>query len=92
MVNGKTDMTTTMPNPTLLHIKRAVAKILLQYALDNTHEKPRLAQRDMAEITGADWQTVHASLNDLKDEGAIRFDGRRIIINRELLQAVIAAV
>jgi|WetSurMetagenome_2_1015567.scaffolds.fasta_scaffold811561_1 DNA-binding GntR family transcriptional regulator len=84
-------MTTMTRNKTLRNIKGMIAKIILQNALDKTPGKPRLAQRDMAEITGTDWQTVHASLNVLRDEGAIKIEGHRIIINKELLQAAIAA-
>jgi hypothetical protein len=90
MVKQETDMTTMTYNRTLQDTKGKVAKIILQNALDNTPGKPRLAQRDMAEITGADWHAIHASLNDLKNEGAIKIEGNRIIINRELLQAAIA--
>jgi hypothetical protein len=85
-------MTTMTYNQTIQDTKGKVAKIILQNALDHTPGKPRLAQRDMAEITGADWQAIHASLNDLKNEGAIKIEGNRIIINRELLQAAIAGV
>ena len=83
-------MTTMTYNQTLQNTKGKVAKIILQNALDDNPGKPRLAQRDMAEITGTDWHTVHASLNNLKNEGAIKIEGNRIIINRELLEAAIA--
>jgi hypothetical protein len=67
------------------YLRKSVAKILLEYAQDGTPGRGRLAQRDIAELAGTDWETVHASLMYLQQEKAIRIEGHRIIINKELL-------
>jgi CRP/FNR family transcriptional regulator len=71
---------------TFNHTRGMVAKVLLEHAGDSTTEPRRLAQRDMAELAGTDWGTVHMSLRSLQDEGAIRIERHRIIVNKELLQ------
>lgn len=68
------------------HVRGLVAKVLLEYAGDGKGERRRLAQRDMAVLAGTDWKTVHLSLRFLQEEGAIRIERHRIIINKELLQ------
>jgi len=80
---------TTTPD-SLLHVRGRVAKVLLQHAGDgnSTGERPRVAQRDIAETVGADWGMVHMSLKSMQEEGAIKIDGHRLIINRALLQKV----
>ena len=70
------------------HVKRLVARVLLQHAGDGVTGPRRLAQRDIARITGTDWETVHALLKSLRNEGAIRIERHRIIINKDLLQEV----
>ena len=37
-------------------------------------------------IAGTDWETVHLTLRSLRDEGAIRIERHRLIINKEMLQ------
>jgi DNA-binding MarR family transcriptional regulator len=69
-------------------VRGLVAKVLLEYAGDSTTERRQLTQRDIAVLAGTDWATVHASLRSLHDEGFIRIERHRIIINKELLQAV----
>jgi DNA-binding MarR family transcriptional regulator len=65
-----------------------VAKVLLEFAGDANNERNRLAQRDIAAITGKDWQTVYMSLKSLDLEGVIRIERNRITINKELLQKI----
>jgi DNA-binding GntR family transcriptional regulator len=67
---------------------RMVARVLLDCASGSTTGRGRLAQRDMAALTGTDWGTVHMALKSLKDEGAIRIERHRIILNKESLQKV----
>jgi DNA-binding MarR family transcriptional regulator len=64
--------------------------MLLEHAGDGTGGRPRVAQRDIAAAVGADWGTVHMSLKSIQDEGAIRIERHRLIINKELLQKVAA--
>jgi hypothetical protein len=68
------------------HVRGLVAKVLLEHAGDGTTERRWLTQRDIATITGTSWEMVHASLNSLWDEGAIRIERHRLIINKELLR------
>jgi DNA-binding GntR family transcriptional regulator len=65
-----------------------VARVLLDCAEGDTTGRHRLAQRDIAALAGTDWETVHMSLKSLQDEGAIRIERHRMILNRELLQKV----
>jgi DNA-binding MarR family transcriptional regulator len=67
---------------------RMVARVLLDCASDSTTGRSRLAQRDIAALTGTDWGTVHMSLKSLQDEGVIRIERHRIVLNKELLQKV----
>jgi hypothetical protein len=79
-------MISTADNLAFTQIRGAVAKILLQQVLNPSGERPRLAQRDIAAMTGTDWYTVHMSLKSIRDAGAIRMERNRIIINKESLQ------
>ena len=75
-----------------IHIRGQVAKVLLEHAGDgnNTAGRPRIAQRDIAATVGADWGMVHMSLKSMQEEGAIKLDGHRLIINKALLEKVAA--
>lgn len=63
-----------------------VARVLLDCASDSSTARGRLAQRDIATLTGTDWRTVHMSLKSLQDDGVIRIERHRIVLNKELLQ------
>jgi DNA-binding MarR family transcriptional regulator len=75
-----------------IHIRGNVAKMLLEHAGDgnNNGGRPRVAQRDIAATVGADWGMVHMSLKSMQEEGAIKIDHNRLIINKALLQKVAA--
>jgi len=47
-----------------------------------------VVQRDIAATVGADWGLVHMSLKSMQEEGAIKIDRHRLIINKALLQKV----
>jgi hypothetical protein len=79
-------MTSAADNLAFTQTRGAVAKVLLQQALNNSGKRPRLAQRDIAAMTGADWYTVHMSLKSIRDAGAIKMERNRIIINKESLR------
>jgi hypothetical protein len=74
-------------DPTLVRIREKVAKALLDKAGDGA-KRSRVAKRDIAARVGANWGMVHISLKSMQDEGAIRFDHHRLIINKERLQKV----
>jgi len=78
----------TTPNSKLIDIRGRVARVLLEYANDGASGRPRVAQRDIAATAGTDWGMVHMSLKSMQDEGAIKIDRSRLIINKELLQKV----
>lgn len=83
-------MNATTSQHSLIYIRGQVAKVLLKHA-DNGNSaggRPRVAQRDIAETIGADWGMVHMSLKSMQEEGAIKIDGHRLIINKALLQKV----
>ena len=62
------------------HVIGRVAKILLEYAGDETGHRPRLTQQEMAAIAGTAREVVGRSLKALEEEGAIRLERHRIII------------
>ena len=76
---------------TLSQAKSQIAKVLLKNAGDASLKRQRLNQRDMASLLGVEWETVHKSLESLKNEGAIRLERHRIIINKELLNELVSA-
>jgi DNA-binding MarR family transcriptional regulator len=82
-------MTLEPDNLSFTQTRGAVARVLLEHAEDSSG-KPGLAQRDIALKTGTDWYTVHMSLKSIRDEGAIRIDRNRIIVNRQALQRLAA--
>jgi hypothetical protein len=69
-----------------INIRGRVARLLLEHAGDGASGRPRVAQRDIAAAVGADWGMIHMSLKSMQDEGAIRIDRHRLIIDKELLQ------
>ena len=72
----------------LSQAKTRIARVLLNNASQQPAQRRQLAQWDMASLGGIGWETVHASLESLKNEGAIRVERHRIIINKELLNIV----
>lgn len=58
-----------------------VAKILLEYAGDKSGEKPRLTQQEMAAMAGTAREMVGRSLKALEEEGTIKLERHRIVIN-----------
>lgn len=80
---------TAAHNNSLNHVKGLIAKTLLEHAGDGNGGTNRLAQRDIAARVGTDWDTVHLTLQSMQDEGAIRIEGHRLIINKGLLQKVV---
>ena len=68
-----------------------VAKILLDNAGDGAAPGPRLTQRDMAAMAGTAREVVSRSLKKLEEDGVIRIDRHRIIINnRDALNKMVA--
>jgi predicted transcriptional regulator len=67
-------------------IRGQVARVLLEYAGDVNNRKTPLAQRDIAEMLGATWNSVHDSLKSLFSEGIIRIERNLIILDKELIQ------
>jgi len=76
-----------MPKVPLVRTRGQVANILLEHAIESTNLRP-LSQRNMADMTGSDWETVHASLKSLQDEGVIRIERQRLIVNKHLLKKI----
>ncbi|MHB8104942.1 MAG: helix-turn-helix domain-containing protein [Dehalococcoidales bacterium] len=71
-------------------IRGQVARILLEHATDGTNGHKPLAQRDIATMLGTGWDMVHLSLKSLYNEGVIKIERNRIIINKDLIQKVAA--
>ncbi len=85
-------MMTMTSNRSFIDIRGRVARVLLEHVADGASGRPRVAQRDIAATVGADWGMVHMSLKSMQDEGVIRIDRHRLIINKELLQKVAGAM
>lgn len=84
-------MTLLSINRSLLQARRMVARVLLEYVVDNTTKCHQVSQRDIVILTGTDWEMVHESLKSLEVEKVIKFERHRIIINKVLLQKVAGA-
>jgi CRP/FNR family transcriptional regulator len=80
----------TTSNSTFTDIRGRVARVLLEYANDGAGGPPRVAQKDIAATIGTDWGMIHLSLKSMQEEGAIKIDRHRLIINKKLLQKVAA--
>ena len=62
------------------HVMGRLAKILLEQSGDKTGNRPWLTQQDMAAMAGTAREMIGRSLKALEDDGAIRLEGRRIVI------------
>jgi len=76
-----------IPNSSLVQTREQVVKILLEHSSKNANGRP-LSQRNIADMAGMDWDTVHASLKSLQDEGAIRIERQRLVINIDLVKKI----
>ena len=81
-------MTIQKQDNSLTNIKGQVAQVLLDHAGDREGGQNRLTHRDMAAMLNTDWNKIHTSLRCLHEEGAIKIDGHRIVIEVGLLQKV----
>ncbi len=69
-----------------------VAKILLEYARETPGPRPRLTQQEMAAMAGTAREVVGRSLKALEEEGAIRLEHNRLVVeNRKALEDIVAA-
>jgi len=73
----------------LSQTKTQVAKVLMEKSGDASAQRQQLAQRDIASLLGVGWEMVHASLESLENDGVIRVERHRVIINKELLNSLI---
>ena len=72
-------------------IRGQVAQVLLDHAGGSSNQPNRLTHRDIATMLNTDWDKIHLSLKSLHEEGAIKIDRHRIIIEPELLQKAAGA-
>jgi CRP-like cAMP-binding protein len=79
-----TELISLVEDLSFRHVTGRVAKMLLEYAGDNTGDKaaerPRLTQQEMAAMIGTAREMVGRSLKSLESDGAIRMERNRIII------------
>jgi len=69
-----------------------VAKILLEHASNGTGPKHRLTQQDIAGMAGTVREVVGRALKALQEEGAIKLERHRVVINdREALRQLVDA-
>lgn len=76
----------------LYNIKSGVAKMLLEHASNTNDGNNRLAQREIASTLGTGWDTVHLALKSLLNDGVIRIERNRIILNKERIQKAAGVV
>lgn len=81
----------TLAERSFKRIRGQVAQVLLDHAANDAGGNNRLTHRDMAEMLNTGWDKIHLSLKSLHDEGAIKIDRHRIIIETELLQKAAGA-
>jgi len=90
MANRLRHLVSLVEDLSFRHVIGRVAKILLDYAGDETITGPRLTQRDMAAMAGTAREVVSRSLKTLEEYGVIKVDRHRIIItNRGVLEKVV---
>jgi DNA-binding GntR family transcriptional regulator len=70
-------------------LNNQVIRILLEYVLKRDSSRSKITQREMAVMLNTDWMTIHTSLKSLCDEGLIRIENNRIIINNSLCSALL---
>jgi CRP-like cAMP-binding protein len=63
------------------HVMGRVAKILLEYASDEAGPRPRLTQQEIAAMAGTAREVVGRSLKALEQDGLIRLESHRVVIN-----------
>jgi hypothetical protein len=73
----------------LIQARKLVAKVLFEYTKNNETKRRHLSQQNVAISAGISWEMVHASLLSLQNEGAIRIERHRMVVNRDFLQNVI---
>ncbi len=66
-----------------------LAKVLLDNAAGPLPQRHQLAQSDMAKLGDMGWAAVNASLRSLQQEGIIKLERHRIVINRKMLQQTV---
>lgn len=82
-------MTLLMQDRSFIQARKLVATVLFEYTMDNKTEGRHLSQQNLAMLAGISWEMVHASLLSLQNEGAIRIERHRMVVNRDFLQNVI---
>ena len=82
------DFIPLLANYLLAQARTKIARILLDHVSEQSSQRRRPWQRDMASLGGVSWEVIYTSLESLKNEGVIRVDRHRIIINKELLNQV----
>ena len=69
------------------HVTARVAKMLLDYAVGDSGDSPKLTQQEMAAMIGTAREMVGRSLKGLEEEGAIRVERNRIVVvNQQVLR------
>ena len=83
---GRSTLTILATDRSLDLKKKQIAQVLLERAENNTAGKSYLALRDIAAMADTSKEIVRTSLESLQDDGGIRFERHRMIINRQTLQ------
>ena len=82
-------MTLSVQDRSLIQARKLIAKVLFDYTPDNKTEGRHLSQQNLAMLAGISWEMVHASLLSLQNEGAVRIERHRMVVNRDCLQNAI---
>lgn len=86
------DMVALVEDLSFRRVTGRVAKILLEHASNGAGPKHRLTQQDMAAMAGTVREVVGRALKSLEEEGAIRLERHRVVINdREALRQLVDA-
>ena len=82
-------MTLSVQDRSLVQARKLLAKVLFEYTTNNKTEGHHLSQQNLAMLAGISWEMVHASLLSLQNEGAVRIERHRMVVNRDCLQNAI---
>jgi CRP-like cAMP-binding protein len=75
-----TELISLVEDLSFRHVTSRVAKMLLEYAVGNSGDGPRLTQQEMAAMIGTAREMVGRSLKSLEGDGYIRMERNHIII------------
>jgi Mn-dependent DtxR family transcriptional regulator len=69
-----------------LSVNKQLIVELLRHCANHKGKKQQLSQGDMATVLNISWEMVNNSLIDLTEQGAIRINRNKILINEQFIK------